>query len=397
MNRQALFICYFFFYLMVSCAVSVAQELEYATGTKLYLPATAPSLLDHASLQKTLNTESPCTSENTFWGYNLSGTMLVEYALSNGSIAFTGNTVSNIPGYGVAICSNLDSAISSPTFYVSDFFTNSYYFWTQDTTWVQSATSTLDLYNLGGYEKFLYNLCNKPNDTKISKYDGNGSTLIFSSTKNVGCADIAIDTSGNIYLITKDSATSILSDSLYIISPNGSILKKYLLEFNSNHAYGCFLLNDTFYIGLGNQNAQHPNTILPIVLDENSATIQAPIQVPSGISLNFDLASCTPNKKRLAIAETDSSSLIYPTIFSPNSDGINDNFTAIEKNIVQLTCSIFSRWGVEIKTLTQVNESWDGRTKSGEKVPDGVYFYHAEGIGKDAIKYDLKGFVHLAR
>ncbi|MBK9800121.1 MAG: hypothetical protein IPP56_10570 [Bacteroidetes bacterium] len=113
MNRQALFICYFFFYLMVSCAVSVAQELEYATGTKLYLPATAPSLLDHASLQKTLNTESPCTSENTFWGYNVSGTMLVEYALNNGSIAFTGNTVSNIPGYGVAICSNLDSAISS--------------------------------------------------------------------------------------------------------------------------------------------------------------------------------------------------------------------------------------------------------------------------------------------
>ncbi len=396
MIRRAFLASYFCLCILVSTSRSFAQEIEYATGTKFILPSNEPSSFTHIPLQKTASTTSPCSSQNTFWGFNLSGTMLVEYALSNGSLTFTGNTVSDVPGYGLAICSNLDSAISSPTFYVSDFFTNSYYFWTQDTTWIQSATSTLDLYNLGGYEKFLYNLCNKPNDTKISKFDGTNSTVIFTSSKNVGCADIAVDTSGNIYLLTRDS-TSLNTDSLFIISPNGSILKKYFLEFNSNHAYGCFLLNDTFYVGLGNQNALYPNTLLPIVFDENSATIQTPIQVPSGNSLNFDLASCTPNKKRVAIAETDSSSLNYPTIFSPNADGVNDHFTAIEKNIVQLTCSIFSRWGVEINTLTQVNESWDGRTKSGEKVPNGVYFYHAEGIGKDNKKYDLKGFVHLAQ
>jgi gliding motility-associated-like protein len=397
MIRQAFLTSYFCLCILVSTSISFAQEIEYATGTKFNLPSTELSLQSQSPLQKTTSTQSPCASQNTFWGFDLSGTILVEYALNNGTVTLTGNTVTNVPGYGVAICSNLDIALSSPTFYVSDFFTNSYYFWTHDTTWVQSDTSTINLYNLGGYEKFLYNLCNKPDDTKISKFDGNNSTLIFTSTKNVSCADIAVDTGGNIYLLTRDSMTSKFSDSLFIISPNGSILKKYLLEFNCNHAYGCFLLNDTLYIGLGNQNAVHPNTILPIVLDENSATIQTPIQIPSGISLNFDLASCTPNKKRLTIAETDSSSLNYPNIFSPNTDGINDNFTAIEKNIVQLTCRIFSRWGVEMNTLTQVNESWDGRTRSGEKVPDGVYFYHAEGIGKDNKKYDLKGFVHLAR
>lgn len=65
---------------LVSTSISFAQEIEYATGTKFNLPTTKLSLQSQSSLQKTTSTQFPLCFPKYFLGFDLSGTILVEYA-----------------------------------------------------------------------------------------------------------------------------------------------------------------------------------------------------------------------------------------------------------------------------------------------------------------------------
>ncbi|HWY34219.1 MAG TPA: gliding motility-associated C-terminal domain-containing protein, partial [Nitrosopumilaceae archaeon] len=69
------------------------------------------------------------------------------------------------------------------------------------------------------------------------------------------------------------------------------------------------------------------------------------------------------------------SSLIIPNVFTPNGDGNNDVFSIKSAGLKDLNCSVYDRWGLLIYSWDGITGFWDGRTKSGTKVPDGVYYY----------------------
>jgi len=62
-----------------------------------------------------------------------------------------------------------------------------------------------------------------------------------------------------------------------------------------------------------------------------------------------------------------------PNVFSPNNDGINDEFKPLGKDIKSYRLRIYDRWGKEI--FSKRNITWDGRNKDGRKMNAGVYFY----------------------
>ncbi len=66
-----------------------------------------------------------------------------------------------------------------------------------------------------------------------------------------------------------------------------------------------------------------------------------------------------------------------PNVFTPNGDEINDRFDfRIIDKCNDFDFEIFDRWGLSIlKTSKNRQYFWDGRTTSGEPVPDGTYFY----------------------
>jgi len=81
---------------------------------------------------------------------------------------------------------------------------------------------------------------------------------------------------------------------------------------------------------------------------------------------------------------------------TPNGDGHNDKWeidgiTNFHSNIV----SIYNRWGELIWTAKNYDNDtviWDGKSKSGESLPDGTYFYVIEAGGKVQ-----KGWVELTQ
>lgn len=88
--------------------------------------------------------------------------------------------------------------------------------------------------------------------------------------------------------------------------------------------------------------------------------------------------------------------LYIPTAFSPNGDGINDQFFSMGEGIISFNMIIFDRWGKEIVTLTNVSQTWDG-TKNGKGVPEGAYTYIVDAVLNYGGRINRGGTITLVR
>ena len=104
-----------------------------------------------------------------------------------------------------------------------------------------------------------------------------------------------------------------------------------------------------------------------ILLDSNTITISEPglynfITIINGCqyekNLNVEIDSCF-------------SQIYFPTAFSPNGDGINDQFEPLGDNFIPVSLEIYSRWGTQITTN---RSSWDGTLRGKPLNPD-LFFY----------------------
>ena len=103
----------------------------------------------------------------------------------------------------------------------------------------------------------------------------------------------------------------------------------------------------------------------------------------------------------------DPSELNIPNVFTPNGDGINDNFIVESKSLRILSVEVFSRSGLKVYSFFGEGEilrqytGWDGNVNSSSvKASPGIYFYIIRGYGWDNINYDSKlyrGTVYLYR
>jgi gliding motility-associated-like protein len=92
------------------------------------------------------------------------------------------------------------------------------------------------------------------------------------------------------------------------------------------------------------------------------------------------------------------SCVIFPNAFSPNGDGINDAFRAIEACPVKdFQLHLYDRWGKRVFETDDKDGRWDGRLK-GTDAPIGTYMYYATftTILSDK-KHIVKGSVILFR
>jgi len=69
--------------------------------------------------------------------------------------------------------------------------------------------------------------------------------------------------------------------------------------------------------------------------------------------------------------------ILVPTIFTPNGDGINDVFNPVIENSESYSMTIFNRWGSTVFETNNVNTGWDGK-KNDSKVAEGTYYFLIE-------------------
>jgi len=87
----------------------------------------------------------------------------------------------------------------------------------------------------------------------------------------------------------------------------------------------------------------------------------------------------------------------FPTAFSPNSDGHNENFGIVGYNKVKkFSMKIFNRWGELIYQTNNPSDGWDGKNK-GELVPQGDYLYDIAIVSIDGKIHYKKGMLTILR
>ncbi|RME93008.1 MAG: hypothetical protein D6772_16325, partial [Bacteroidetes bacterium] len=86
-------------------------------------------------------------------------------------------------------------------------------------------------------------------------------------------------------------------------------------------------------------------------------------------------SQCEKIVDTLAIVECEKCPVYVPNAFSPNLDGVNDDFLpqgACPFQEYELT--VFDRWGNQVFASTDPNTGWDGRSR-GKLVAQGAYVY----------------------
>jgi gliding motility-associated-like protein len=81
-----------------------------------------------------------------------------------------------------------------------------------------------------------------------------------------------------------------------------------------------------------------------------------------------------------AVFEDCSCTLYFPNTFTPQNDGVNDNFGPVHDcPVADYTLLVFDRWGTIVFQAHDPADLWDG-TYQGNTVPDGIYSYECTHI-----------------
>jgi len=93
-----------------------------------------------------------------------------------------------------------------------------------------------------------------------------------------------------------------------------------------------------------------------------------------------------------------------PNTFTPNDDGQNDVFEAINNWFVQrIDLKIYNRWGNLVYETETPDFQWDGTNIANNKqLADGVYFYTCDVFqtttqNEELLAFNLNGFIHLIK
>lgn len=107
-------------------------------------------------------------------------------------------------------------------------------------------------------------------------------------------------------------------------------------------------------------------------------------------------SGCSSVDSTLSVTITDAF-LEFPDVFTPNGDGVNDEFRPAYKSLKSYDIVIYNRWGRKVYHSTDPSTGWNGKEGSA-KAAEGVYMYVAEGEGYDrGVKIRRHGTVTLVR
>ena len=86
-----------------------------------------------------------------------------------------------------------------------------------------------------------------------------------------------------------------------------------------------------------------------------------------------------------------------PSAFSPNGDGINDEFQVGYYNVSQFYFEVFNRWGQSVFQSNDPDFRWDGKDKNGVSVMEGVYVYVLRALDFDGDRIEESRTITILR
>jgi gliding motility-associated-like protein len=97
------------------------------------------------------------------------------------------------------------------------------------------------------------------------------------------------------------------------------------------------------------------------------------------------------------IGEKCNDTVVVPSAFTPNNDGMNDDFVALSLSTPRaFSMHIYNRWGQLVFESADIRNGWDGNYE-GKKQMEGVFEYYIQySIGDEKPKA-VNGVLTLLR
>ena len=183
-------------------------------------------------------------------------------------------------------------------------------------------------------------------------------------------ADIAVDSAGRAWVFRGEDVT--YSKYVDVYDKNGKILT-YTIDFNTYNGYGSMFLGNTLYVALGSSNPEHPNSIVPILLDGDKAIPGIPVPFPD--QQYTDLANCRGSGSS-AVSGTLSGDLqVYP---NPTTGEVRIEGANVEG------AAVYNIHGM------RTAQPASGHIVDLSGMPDGIYFLHIAAGGRQYIRKMVK-------
>jgi gliding motility-associated-like protein len=233
-----------------------------------------------------------------------------------------------------------------------------------------------------------------PNDTQICAH--NFPFIIKANTgfgsywwNEVAGTETYVARDSGLYICEAQNLCGTVKDSIHIAIARAPVRKNTTLNFVVNEGEEITLnacaIADVYNWGT-NSNSSPPDSILRFIATESS-TVYLTVTSNEGCK---DV--CVYN-----IAVKNNDVLLLPTAFSPNGDGLNDEFRILNTNIKLLAFNIYNRWGEMVFSSNNQRNGWDGTFKN-EAQDIGVYTWSVEYIVMGSGKQKMaKGNVTLVR
>jgi gliding motility-associated-like protein len=88
--------------------------------------------------------------------------------------------------------------------------------------------------------------------------------------------------------------------------------------------------------------------------------------------------------------------IYVPNGFTPNGDGVNDEWLVFGTGIKDIKATVYNRWGEKIFESDDQSQGWDG-TYRGQAQPPGVYVYLVDVVYLSGEKVTKRGSLTLIR
>ena len=128
---------------------------------------------------------------------------------------------------------------------------------------------------------------------------------------------------------------------------------------------------------------------------ETTQTVE--VSTPGIVSVMATFGLCS-DEDDIDITDICPGRIFIPNVFSPNADGMNDIYAVDGENIEFVHIWIYDRWGNLIHEATDPDNLWNGNSKSGKAIPEGVYIYRIEyKFNNSEVTEEDKGTITLMR
>ena len=120
-------------------------------------------------------------------------------------------------------------------------------------------------------------------------------------------------------------------------------------------------------------------------LTRNEAQHKYNFQQPGNYRASLEMTnshgcSCQSEDFDISVSE---SMLVVPNVFTPNGDGVHDEFRVVYRSLKEFHCWIYNRWGHLVYKWDDPAKGWDG-TIHGRPAAAGAYYYVIRALGTDA-------------